>query len=91
MASAPLPPQFKPIQHYLKTAAEHDKRDPVVAYYCTYIYSTIVTISEFALVNRSVDESTLDDQDSCFGGKISPFAGWGMRFTAYGFLSNTSI
>lgn len=30
----PLPPQLKAIQHYLKTAAEHDKRDPVVAYYC---------------------------------------------------------
>ncbi|ESO09762.1 hypothetical protein HELRODRAFT_186287 [Helobdella robusta] len=29
-----VPPSFKPIQHYLKTAAEHDKRDPVVAYYC---------------------------------------------------------
>ena len=33
------------------------------------------------LGNRSVDESTLDDHDSCFGGKISAFAGWGMRFT----------
>lgn len=29
-----LPPSFKPLQHYLKAAAEHDKRDPVVAYYC---------------------------------------------------------
>ncbi len=38
MAAIPsLPPQFKPIQHYLKTATEHDKRDPVVAYYCEFL------------------------------------------------------
>ncbi|XP_007947003.1 vacuolar protein sorting-associated protein VTA1 homolog [Orycteropus afer afer] len=30
----PLPPQFKSIQHHLRTAQEHDKRDAVVAYYC---------------------------------------------------------
>ncbi|KAK2154682.1 hypothetical protein LSH36_260g01083 [Paralvinella palmiformis] len=30
----PLPVSLKPIQHYLKTAVEHDKRDPAVAYYC---------------------------------------------------------
>lgn len=30
----PTPSAFKPVQHYLKTAIEHDKRDPVVAYYC---------------------------------------------------------
>ncbi|XP_068932979.1 vacuolar protein sorting-associated protein VTA1 homolog isoform X1 [Petaurus breviceps papuanus] len=30
----PLPPQFKSVQHHLRTAQEHDKRDPVVAYYC---------------------------------------------------------
>ena len=38
-----VPPNLKAIQHYLKTAVEHDKRDPVVAYYCTYFrtfYST---------------------------------------------------
>uniref|UniRef100_A0A674E6G3 Vesicle (multivesicular body) trafficking 1 n=1 Tax=Salmo trutta TaxID=8032 RepID=A0A674E6G3_SALTR len=29
-----LPPQLKAIQHYLRTAQEHEKRDPVVAYYC---------------------------------------------------------
>lgn len=33
-ALPPLPSQFKPIQHHLRTAQEHDKRDPVVAYYC---------------------------------------------------------
>ncbi|KAG8123782.1 hypothetical protein E2320_019116 [Naja naja] len=30
----PLPPQFKTIQHFLRTAQELDKREPVVAYYC---------------------------------------------------------
>lgn len=35
MASIPeCPPSLKPIQHYLKTAAEHETRDPVVAYWC---------------------------------------------------------
>ncbi|XP_075059668.1 vacuolar protein sorting-associated protein VTA1 homolog [Mixophyes fleayi] len=29
-----IPPQFKSLQHHLRTAQEHDKRDPVVAYYC---------------------------------------------------------
>lgn len=29
-----VPPSLKPIQHYLKTAAEHDSRDPVIAYWC---------------------------------------------------------
>ncbi|XP_041975974.1 vacuolar protein sorting-associated protein VTA1 homolog [Aricia agestis] len=28
------PPSLKSIQHYLKTAAEHDTRDPIVAYWC---------------------------------------------------------
>ncbi|KAK7107035.1 vacuolar protein sorting-associated protein VTA1 homolog isoform X2 [Littorina saxatilis] len=32
--NVPLPHNLKPIQHYLKTAAEHEKRDIVVAYYC---------------------------------------------------------
>ncbi|XP_069028670.1 vacuolar protein sorting-associated protein VTA1 homolog isoform X2 [Embiotoca jacksoni] len=29
-----LPAQLKGIQHHLRTAQEHEKRDPVVAYYC---------------------------------------------------------
>uniref|UniRef100_A0A665VSQ5 Vacuolar protein sorting-associated protein VTA1 homolog n=1 Tax=Echeneis naucrates TaxID=173247 RepID=A0A665VSQ5_ECHNA len=29
-----LPAQLKPIQHHLRTAQEHEKRDPVVSYYC---------------------------------------------------------
>ncbi|XP_052827202.1 vacuolar protein sorting-associated protein VTA1 homolog [Octopus bimaculoides] len=32
--SPALPPYFKPIQHYLKIAEEHSKRDQVVSYYC---------------------------------------------------------
>lgn len=28
------PLSLKPIAHYLKTAVEHDTRDPVVSYYC---------------------------------------------------------
>ena len=35
MAALPsIPAHFKPIQHYMKTATEHDKRDEAVAYYC---------------------------------------------------------
>ncbi|XP_077207300.1 vacuolar protein sorting-associated protein VTA1 homolog isoform X1 [Paroedura picta] len=30
----PLPPQFKAVQHVLRTAQELDKREPVAAYYC---------------------------------------------------------
>ena len=38
-ASMPaLPPNLKGLQHYIKTASEHDKRDPVVAYYCKFIF-----------------------------------------------------
>ncbi|XP_012674579.1 vacuolar protein sorting-associated protein VTA1 homolog isoform X2 [Clupea harengus] len=29
-----LPPQLKAIQHHLRTAQEHEQRDPAVAYYC---------------------------------------------------------
>lgn len=29
-----LPPQLRTLQHHLRTAQEHEKRDPVVAYYC---------------------------------------------------------
>ncbi|KAL8588184.1 hypothetical protein ACOMHN_063580 [Nucella lapillus] len=35
MAALPsLPSSLKAVQHYMKTAAEHDKRDVVVSYYC---------------------------------------------------------
>ncbi|XP_007564876.1 vacuolar protein sorting-associated protein VTA1 homolog [Poecilia formosa] len=29
-----LPAQLRSIQHHLRTAQEHEKRDPVVTYYC---------------------------------------------------------
>ena len=29
-----VPVQLRAIQHHLRTAAEHEQRDPVVAYYC---------------------------------------------------------
>lgn len=29
-----LPPQLKAVQHHMRTAQEHEQRDPVVAYYC---------------------------------------------------------
>nr|XP_057935874.1 vacuolar protein sorting-associated protein VTA1 homolog isoform X2 [Doryrhamphus excisus] len=29
-----IPTQLKAVQHHLRTAQEHEKRDPVVAYYC---------------------------------------------------------
>lgn len=30
----PLPVQLKAVQHFLRTAQEVEKREPVVAYYC---------------------------------------------------------
>lgn len=38
LRSMALPQQLKPIQHYLRTAQEHEKRDPVVAYYCECLH-----------------------------------------------------
>ena len=36
MALPAVPVSLKAIQHYVKTAGEHDARDPAVAYYCEY-------------------------------------------------------
>jgi len=42
-ASTPaVPASFKPLQHHIKTAAEHDARDPVVAYYCELFVYTVL-------------------------------------------------
>ena len=30
----PVPASLKPIAHYLKTASEHETRDPVITYWC---------------------------------------------------------
>ena len=46
-ASIPaVPASFKPLQHHIKTAAEHDARDPVVAYYCKSFSFIIIIIVE---------------------------------------------
>ena len=34
--SQSIPQSLKPMQHYMKTACEHDNRDVVVAYYCEF-------------------------------------------------------
>lgn len=46
MAKIPsLPPTLKSLQHYMKIATEHDKRDPVVAYYARmYVAQQGITI-----------------------------------------------
>jgi vacuolar protein sorting-associated protein VTA1 len=36
------PASLKTIQHYLKTASEHDQRDPVVSYWCKYFMKVLV-------------------------------------------------
>lgn len=35
---AALPAKYKPVQHYVKVATDHIKRDPAIAYYC-YLYA----------------------------------------------------
>lgn len=40
-----LPPQLKSIQHHLRTAQEHEKRDPVVAYYCEFASSGVIALA----------------------------------------------
>ena len=34
LSLAAIPPSLKPIGHYLKTATEHESRDPVITYWC---------------------------------------------------------
>lgn len=38
----PCPASLKAIQYYLKTASEHDQRDPVVSYWCKYFMKIMV-------------------------------------------------
>lgn len=45
-----LPPQLKAIQHYLRTAQEHEKRDPVVAYYCEFVLAS--QLGQLAIIVR---------------------------------------
>ena len=50
----PLPESLKTLQHYLKIATEHDKRDPVVAYYCEYLF--LMSICIFPIMhNNEID------------------------------------
>ena len=53
----PLPPQFKSIQHHLRTAQEHDKRDPVLAYYCESFRVSAVLLGLRPLILKAVPAS----------------------------------
>ncbi|XP_022201933.2 vacuolar protein sorting-associated protein VTA1 homolog [Nilaparvata lugens] len=45
--SPPCPASLRSIQHYLKTAQEHDERDPVVSYWCRlYALQTALKIDK---------------------------------------------
>lgn len=46
-----IPASLKSIQQYLKIAATHDQRDPVVSYWCMYLFSTYSIVEE-TLVDR---------------------------------------
>jgi len=44
-----VPASFKPLQHHIKTAAEHDARDPVVAYYCKPFQRVVVKLDDLTV------------------------------------------
>ena len=46
MAQLTVPPSLKPVQHYIKTATEHEKRDAVVSYYCTFIIFMYISLCD---------------------------------------------
>lgn len=50
----PIPPVLKPIQHYMKIAAEHETRDPVVAY-----WSRIYSLQSGLKIDRKSKESLM--------------------------------
>ncbi|XP_046391858.1 vacuolar protein sorting-associated protein VTA1 homolog [Ischnura elegans] len=57
----PCPPSLKPIQHYLKTAAEHDDRDVVVSYWCrVYALETALGIDKKSDEARKLLSSLMD-------------------------------
>ncbi|CAH2252943.1 vacuolar sorting-associated VTA1 homolog isoform X1 [Pelobates cultripes] len=61
----PLPPQFKSLQHHLRTAQEHDKRDPVVAYYCRlYVMQTGMKIDSKSPECRKYLSKLMDQLES---------------------------
>jgi len=50
---APIPPQLKPIAHLLKTASEHETRDPVVTY-----WARIAALQNGLKIDKKSKEST---------------------------------
>lgn len=48
------PPSLKAIQHYLKTAAEHDGRDPVISYWCR-----LFALQTALKIDRKSDEAKI--------------------------------
>ena len=41
MAAAALPTSLKQINSYIKLAKDYDRKDPVVAYFCKYIFFSL--------------------------------------------------
>lgn len=50
----PCPPSLKSIQHYLKTASEHEGRDPVISYWCR-LYALQAALK----IDRKSDEAKI--------------------------------
>lgn len=50
----PCPPSLKAIQHYLKTASEHDGRDPVISYWCR-----LYALQSALKIDRKSDEAKI--------------------------------
>jgi len=50
---APIPPQLKPIAHLLKTASEHETRDPVVTY-----WARLAALQNGLKIDKKSKEST---------------------------------
>ena len=50
-----VPPNLKSIQHYLKTADEHDKRDQVISYYCKKFLLNQLLMSEVFFFRKKND------------------------------------
>ena len=49
-----VPASLKPISHFLKLAAEHEKQDPVVSYWCRVAaLQTGLTLDKSSKVSRT--------------------------------------
>lgn len=53
LSLAPIPPQLKPIAHLLKTASEHETRDPVVTY-----WARLAALQNGLKIDKKSKEST---------------------------------